>query len=131
MTDLRALQALGNMNLCQKALELLMDLKRADFLPSFDEDGVRQVLSEMTVSFSKISEIMDDHGDDADQYAEALSYHNQCIIRNRLCINRFDDIAGALPFNATKCVPSFYAVSGLPSSNVAVCVSLSSELFMC
>jgi len=39
------------MTFCQRGRELLSDLQRSDFLPPYDDDGVRVLLLEMEVPF--------------------------------------------------------------------------------
>ena len=81
------------MNYCQKGRELLMDLKRSDFLPSYDDEGVRLLLSEMTDIHSKFAEAVDSTNISLlDSYPPAvrsmLSYYQECLCRNRRYINR-------------------------------------------
>lgn len=81
------------MNYCQKGRELLMDLKRSDFLPSYDDEGVRLLLSEMNDLHDKFAEIVSSTTDaDVDPYSPAvkaaLSYYHECLCRNRRYINR-------------------------------------------
>ncbi len=45
------------MTFCQRGRELMLDLQRSDWLPAYDEDGVRQVMEEM----NKISKNINEH----------------------------------------------------------------------
>ena len=70
-----------------------MDLKRSDFLPSYDDEGVRLLLSEMNDLHDKFAEIVSSTTDaDVDPYSPAvkaaLSYYHECLCRNRRYINR-------------------------------------------
>jgi hypothetical protein len=42
---------------CLKGRELMLDLQRSDWLPAYDEDGVRQVVEEV----NKISKLNKEH----------------------------------------------------------------------
>lgn len=70
-----------------------MDLKRSDFLPSYDDEGVRLLLSEMNDLHDKFAEMVSSTTDaDIDPYSPAvkaaLSYYHECLCRNRRYINR-------------------------------------------
>jgi len=45
------------MTYCQKGRELMLDLQRSDWLPAYDEDGVRQVIDEV----NKITKNLEEH----------------------------------------------------------------------
>lgn len=68
---------------CQKGRELLLDLQRSDWLPTFDEAGVRAVISEMTELWGKILTIFDADGEIDDAAKVTLVYHHQCLSRNK------------------------------------------------
>lgn len=87
------------MNLCQRGHELLMDLKRSDFLPPYDEEGVRLVLSEITEIHGKASDIMtrcaefvNQSGATPARVEATFLYYEQCINRNRRYLNRYHKI---------------------------------------
>ena len=46
------------MTYCQRGRELLSDLQRSDFLPQYDEEGVRQVINEIADLANKITTTM-------------------------------------------------------------------------
>lgn len=84
------------MNFCQKGHELLMDLKRSDFLPSYDEEGVRLVLSEIIEIHSKATDIMtrcsefvNESGTTPARVEATFLYYEQCMSRNRRYVNRY------------------------------------------
>jgi hypothetical protein len=82
------------MNYCQKGRELLLDLKRAEFLPAYDDEGMRVITSELidistkitTVMAANATSVMDAYPDDI---KVCLSYYHNCISRNRRYINRY------------------------------------------
>lgn len=82
------------MNYCQKGREMLLDLKRAEFLPAYDDEGMRLITNELSDIHGKLTTVMQEH--DAaviDAYPDdvkvCLSYYHQCITRNRRYINRY------------------------------------------
>lgn len=77
------------MNHCSRGRELLLDLQRSDFLPPWDEDGLRTVLNEMMDVHKKMKEITEEeNGIDSDAKKVNLVYHFQCLNRNRRYVNR-------------------------------------------
>jgi GINS complex subunit 1 len=44
------------MTYCQKGRELILDLQRSDWLPAYDEDGVRQVIEEANKSIKSLED---------------------------------------------------------------------------
>lgn len=83
------------MNYCQKGRELLLDLKRADFLPANDDEGVRLIISEMNEILAKISDISDgidmsDNSDRTESVKPTISYYLECLQRNNRYINRLN-----------------------------------------
>ena len=78
------------MNYCQKGRELLLDLKRSDFLPAYDEDGVRTVIAEINDLSGKIYAILNEN--EGEEFPGpvrvCLSYYNECLKRNRRYLNR-------------------------------------------
>ena len=82
------------MNYCQKGRELLMDLKRSDFLPAYDDEGVRLIVFEMNEIHNKLAEIMSEADvDDIDAYPQSvkstISYYHECLCRNIRYLNRY------------------------------------------
>lgn len=78
------------MNHCQKGRELLMDLKRSDFLPAYDDEGIRMILAEMSDLHNKLIEISNDYEEDnyPDSVKVTLVYYHQCLNRNKRYLNR-------------------------------------------
>jgi GINS complex subunit 1 len=77
------------MNHCQKGRELLMDLKRSDFLPAYDDEGIRIILAEMSDIHNKLIEITNDQeGNYPDGVKVTLVYYHQCLNRNKRYLNR-------------------------------------------
>lgn len=78
------------MNHCQKGRELLMDLKRSDFLPAYDDEGIRIILAEMSDIHNKLIEITNEHeeGNYPDGVKVTLVYYHQCLNRNKRYLNR-------------------------------------------
>lgn len=76
---------------CQKGRELLLTLQRSDWLPQYEEEGVRTVLNEMTSSWNQIVSIMTESQTDdiPDSVKVTLVYHHQCLSRNRRYLNAF------------------------------------------
>lgn len=81
------------MNYCQKGKELLMDLKRSDFLPAYDDEGVRIIIAELTDIFTKIESIIDQYpemplSDYPDSVKVTMAYFSECVNRNLRYIDR-------------------------------------------
>ena len=81
------------MNYCQKGRELLLDLKRADFLPANDDEGVRLLISEMNEIVAKLTDItnstdLSDNSVHAESVKPTVSYYLECLQRNNRYINR-------------------------------------------
>ena len=81
------------MNYCQKGRELLLDLKRADFLPANDDEGVRLLISEMNEILAKMTDIANSTDmSNGSAYSESvkstISYYLECLERNNRYINR-------------------------------------------
>ena len=81
------------MNSCLRGREMLLDLQRSDFLPPWDEEGMRTVINEMVEAHARIRH----HTEGCDVEAvrsmsepvrASISYNMQCIHRNRRYINR-------------------------------------------
>jgi hypothetical protein len=80
------------MNICLRGRELLLDLQRSDFLPAWDEEGVRTVVSEMNECVTHLKEIAQDTSDVRALPVPrkiGLAYYRQCLDRNRKYINRY------------------------------------------
>lgn len=73
-----------------------MDLKRSDFLPAYDEEGVRVVLSEMSELHSKLDDLVNRYPDITDRIEDlhesvkvTLIYYTGCMNRNNRYLNRY------------------------------------------
>jgi GINS complex subunit 1 len=79
------------MNYCQKGRELLMDLKRSDFLPTYDEEGIRLILNELVDLYGRMETIVQEAGGYTDSLPDSskvtVTYYHACISRNRRYIN--------------------------------------------
>ncbi len=93
------------MNYCQKGKELLLGLKvcfkfiksclirtvikqcfsmlpqRSDWLPPYDEEGVRTIVSEMEDLCNRLTELFPDK--ESDTVKVTIAYYHQCLARNR------------------------------------------------
>lgn len=74
------------MNNCLRGKELLLDLQRSDFLPPWDDEGIRTVSNEMVDMYAKLRRADDEYksfdelSSDSDT---AKAYYGLCIMRNR------------------------------------------------
>lgn len=66
---------------CNRGRELLVDLQRAEWLPPYDEEGVRSVLKEMNDMWG-VQASLQARTEDPDIDA-ATVYFNHCLDRNR------------------------------------------------
>lgn len=72
-----------------------MDLKRSDFLPAYDDEGVRLIVSEMNEIHNKLEEIMKNEADadDIDSFQQSVKptmfYYHECLCRNNRYLNRY------------------------------------------
>lgn len=68
-----------------------MDLKRSDFLPAYDDEGVRLIVSEMNEIQNKLVEIMKkvDVDDIDTNFRTTISYYTECLRRNIRYLNRY------------------------------------------
>ena len=71
------------MNYCLRGRELLQDIQRSEFLPPWDEDGVRTVVNEIQDMYTKILS-SDDNGSKVNN-----AYFGLSMIRNRKYLSRF------------------------------------------
>lgn len=46
------------MNFCTKSRDLLVELKRSDWLPPYNEDGVRGVLAEIQALYDELTDTL-------------------------------------------------------------------------
>jgi len=71
----------------------LMDLKRSDFLPSYDEEGVRILLNELADLHGRTEDILHDNGGMTDALPDSakttVTYFHACMNRNRRYLNSY------------------------------------------
>lgn len=80
-------------NYCNKGKELLLDLKRSDWLPPFDDDGIRTILNEEHDIFQNLQKIIDAYPDNdlkdlPDSLKITVTYLYKCMSRNHQYLNR-------------------------------------------
>lgn len=82
-----------NMNYGQRAKELLLDLKRSDFIPSYNDETVRAALSEINLHFDElhdqaVASRRANPGSDSIPLNSrpALILHDAAIRRNKRCL---------------------------------------------
>lgn len=84
-------QTKRNMNYGQRSRELLLDLKRSDFIPPYNDETVRATLSEISLHFDELNDQVE-----ASKQANsdkipvssrpALILHDEAIRRNKRCL---------------------------------------------
>jgi len=82
------------MNYGQSGRELLLDLKRSDWLPSYSEDGVRATLQEINSHTEELTILVraanrtnnNDDGGPSIESRPSLILHDQSIRRNKRCL---------------------------------------------
>lgn len=72
------------MNYCLRGRQLLLDLQRSEFLPPWDEEGVRTVANEINDMFLKISDNIDDDGNKINN-----AYYGLSLVRNRRYLSSY------------------------------------------
>jgi hypothetical protein len=70
------------MNYGLRGKELLLDLQRSDFLPPWDEEGVRTIANEISDAYSKMVTVYDEEG------TINNAFYGLCLLRNRRYILR-------------------------------------------
>jgi GINS complex subunit 1 len=70
---------------------MLLDLKRSDWLPPYDDEGVRIIITEMDDISRKLVEINDksEDGTFSNPVKTNIAYHSQCLQRNIRYINSY------------------------------------------
>ena len=66
---------------CTRGRELLLETQRAEWLPHYDEEGIRSVLKEMNEMWNALEGLHE--GEDEQDNDAAIMYFNQCLDRNR------------------------------------------------
>ncbi len=59
-----------------------MDLKRAEFLPPWDEEAVRSIALEMNELYSKVEPLSQKYPNDSPERFQQI-YYGQCFLRDR------------------------------------------------
>jgi GINS complex subunit 1 len=76
------------MNYCLKGREMLLDLKRSEWLPVFDEDGVRILINEVCDIHNRLKSIITTYEENyPDPVRVSITYYHQCLSRNQRYIN--------------------------------------------
>ena len=78
------------MSLPTRGRDMLVSLQRSEFLPPWDEEGVRVVTTEMSDAFENLSAIAEEHGSRIDSISTKINvvYHNTCLQRNKRYLSR-------------------------------------------
>uniref|UniRef100_A0A8D0C9Z8 DNA replication complex GINS protein PSF1 n=1 Tax=Salvator merianae TaxID=96440 RepID=A0A8D0C9Z8_SALMN len=73
---------------CEKATELIRELHRASDgqLPSFNEDGIRQVLEEMKALYEQNQADVNEAKSGRSELIPTIKVRHCCLLRNRRCI---------------------------------------------
>ena len=66
---------------CTRGRELLLETQRAEWLPHYDEEGIRSVLKEMNEMWNALEGLHE--GEDEQDNDAAIMYFSQCLDRNR------------------------------------------------
>mmetsp|Transcript_15128 Transcript_15128/g.28465 ORF Transcript_15128/g.28465 Transcript_15128/m.28465 type:complete len:206 (+) Transcript_15128:62-679(+) len=83
------------MNYGQKAKELLLELKRSDFIPPYNQETVRSSLSEISLHFKELDDLAtalqransDENSNRIDPtFRPSLILHDEAIKRNKRCL---------------------------------------------
>mmetsp|Transcript_14928 Transcript_14928/g.21869 ORF Transcript_14928/g.21869 Transcript_14928/m.21869 type:complete len:202 (-) Transcript_14928:99-704(-) len=79
------------MNYGQKGKELLLDLKRSDFIPPYNDETVRATLDEINLHFDELSDqfqaSVEAHtGEMPDEARPSFILHDAAIRRNKRCL---------------------------------------------
>lgn len=76
------------MNFGVKSRDLLIELKRSDWLPPYNEDGVRGVLAEIQALYDELTDTLGGRATDEipDPVKVSLVVHHQALLRNKRCL---------------------------------------------
>ncbi|KAJ1417921.1 hypothetical protein B484DRAFT_400647 [Ochromonadaceae sp. CCMP2298] len=77
------------MNYCLKGKELLLGLKRSEWLPPFDDEGVRVMLSEVDDLTMRMKQLTEASDDVPPELRITLAYYHQCLNRNNRYIDSY------------------------------------------
>ncbi len=61
--------------------------QRSEWLPPYDEEGVRIVTTEIEELCDRLQELFANK-DDTDEYKTTATFYHQCLTRNRRYLNR-------------------------------------------
>lgn len=75
------------MNYCQRGREIVADLKRAEWLPRYEEEGIRIVLQECNTLWDKVIQVRSHAQTDATKVSQV--FHSQCVLRNKKYIESY------------------------------------------
>ena len=73
--------SVNRMTHCNRGRELLVNLQRAEWLPHYDEEGVRSILKEMNEMW-RVQASLQSRSEDLDSEAASV-YFSQCLDRNK------------------------------------------------
>mmetsp|Transcript_21023 Transcript_21023/g.41232 ORF Transcript_21023/g.41232 Transcript_21023/m.41232 type:complete len:195 (+) Transcript_21023:198-782(+) len=93
-----------------KARELVLELKRSDWLPTYNDEGVRLVLGEIDALYKRMRARMEDASDPRDPYyACPLMVYHVSTLRNKRCLLAYlkhrADALGQLRWDAGSAIP--------------------------
>ena len=71
---------------CQRALQLLEELSKSDWLPVYNEDAIRAVVEECSVLKDAFEEIVAKENRDEARVRATLQILQECIYRNKRCV---------------------------------------------
>ncbi len=79
------------MNYGQRSKELLLELKRSDFLPSYNDEAVRAIVSEISLHFDEMNDQVEASAKASSDKIPvssrpALILHDEAIRRNKRCL---------------------------------------------
>ncbi|CAM9243981.1 unnamed protein product [Scytosiphon promiscuus] len=76
------------MNFGVKSKDLLVELKRSDWMPPYNEDGVRGVLAEIQALYDELTDTLGGRttSEIPDPVKVSLVVHHQALLRNKRCL---------------------------------------------
>ena len=78
------------MNYCLRGRELMMDLKRSEWLPSYDEEAVRTIIKEIGEIAQNLEVLLQNGISDLPEPQRvAIIYQQQCLKRNFLYLDGY------------------------------------------
>eukprot|EP00128_Syssomonas_multiformis_P009780 Colp12_sorted_trinity150504_noHs@26869 len=70
----------------QKAIELVRDIQNAPGIPTYSEDGVRNVIKEINALFDEVKKIIRADGEHSESAVCSIVVHHAAIQRNKQCV---------------------------------------------